>query len=254
MRAAALRVEVMKFLRSPVTWTASVLMAVFVPALALGFSWVAENGAGVIAAKAQTMVVGEGWDGYLSLAGQTAAAAVFVGAGVIVAWTFGREHADRTFPSLFALPVSRGAVAAAKLAVLVGWGAVMSVAVAGMALTLGVASGLPTPPGTGWMELGRLGVVVLLTCLLATTVGFVTSVGRGYLPGIGAVVVLVATAQVAVFFGAGGWFPFAVPGLLAVAGTGQLPLPTWTQLALVPVTVCFFGWLTVRWWSAAEVA
>ena len=249
----ALRVETMKLMRSTVTWTASLLMALLVPVLALAFAWVAENGAGAVAAKAEAMVFGEGWTGYLNSANQIGAAAIFVGAGVVVAWMFGREHADRTFASLFALPVSKGSIASAKLMVLLAWAVVLSTAVSAVALLLGVASGLPPLMTSVIWELGRLWIVVFSTCLLATTVALVASVGRGYLPPIGAVALLVTAAQISVAFGAGGWFPYAVPGLLAVASTGQAAPPQMLQLALVPVTALVVARLTVRWWHGAEV-
>lgn len=250
----ALRVETMKLMRSTVTWTASLLMGILIPVLALAFTWVAEHGTGPVAAKAQAMVFGVGWTGYLNSASQIGAAATFVGAGVVVAWMFGREHTDRTFASLFALPVSKGSIAAAKLTVLAAWAVVLSTAVSAAALHLGVAAGLPPLTASAMRELGRLWMVVFSTCLLATTVALVASVGRGYLPPIGAVVLLVAAAQISVAFGAGGWFPYAVPGLSAVANTGQVLPPHLLQLALVPLTALVVAWLTIRWWNHAEVA
>ena len=96
-------------------------------------------------------------------------------------------------------------------------------------------------------------VVLGTTGLLSMTMGFVASVGRGYLTAIGAIIVIIAVAQVAVLFGTGGWFPFAVPGLLAVAGAEGAPTLSSLQMALVPAVVAMGIWFTIAWWRSAEV-
>lgn len=94
------------------------------------------------------MVFGDGWTGHLNSANQIGAAAIFVGAGVVVVWMFGREHADRTFASLFALPVSKGSIAVAKLMLLLAWAVMLSTAMSVVALLLGVAGST-----VGWVPL-----------------------------------------------------------------------------------------------------
>ncbi len=253
--SGALRVELLKLRRSPVAQVATGLMVILIPALALGFFWVAQNGGtGGIALKAQAMIVGTGWEGYLNSVGQIAAAAIFVGSGIVVAWVFGREHADRTFPSLFALPTSRAAIATAKLAVLIGWAFFLAVAVTAVSVMLGVVSALEPTESDLRPGVVTLFVVVLLTSLLATTTSYAASAGRGYLPAIGAVILIVAAAQLSVLFGTGAWFPYAVPGLLVVAGAEGIPEPSALQIALVPALVTAGGWLTIQWWRRAEVA
>lgn len=252
---AAIRIEWWKLRRSRVTHVATALMGLLLPALGLGFYSVAiRGGAGLLADKAAALLVGEGWEGYLGLVDQVAAVALFLGAGVVVAWAFGREHADRTFPSLFALPVSRTAIAAAKFTVLCGWVIFLAVVVCLAALALGVTGGVE-PFDAGLVASGLLGLFAICVGagLLALTMGFVASVGRGYLPAVGALIVLIAAAQVSVLFGTGGWFPFAVPGLLAVAGAEGAPDLSVVQLALVPALGAAGAWATVWWWRNAEV-
>jgi ABC-2 type transport system permease protein len=253
---AAIVVEWWKLKRSPVPVTATALMIVLLPAMGLGFFSVAQqDGIGAVGQKAQAMLVGEGWAGYVGAVNQIAAAAMFVGSGVVVAWMFGREHADRTFPALFALPVSRATVAAAKFIVLGGWAIVLSALVAVMATCLGFAADVGTfDIGIHGPEVVRLFMVGLSTTNLALTIGFVASVGRGYLPAIGALVLILIAAQMSVLFGTGGWFPFAVPGLLAVADHEGIPALNAAQAALVPMTAILGIWATVRWWKHAEVA
>lgn len=252
---AAILVEWWKLKRSPVVLTATALMAVALPAMGLGFFSVAQHGGtGAMAAKSQAMLMGEGWVGYLGAVDQIAAAAMFVGAGVVVAWMFGREHADRTFAALFALPISRATVATAKFIVLLGWTVVLSALVAAVTTGLGLATDVGTfEMATHGPGIVRLFAVALSTTCLALTVGWAASAGRGYLPAIGALLLILAVAQMSVLFGTGGWFPFAVPGLLAVAGSEGAPSINATQVALVPLTAALGVAATIHWWRHAEV-
>ena len=251
----ALRVEWLKFRRSTVVAVATALMVVLLPAMGLGiFSVASSEVVSPMAAKMQGLLIGDGWDAYLGAIAQIAAAAVFVGAGVVAAWMFGREHADRTFPSLFALAVSRSSIASAKFVILAIWIAALTFAV----LVVAVLGG--SMARVAELDLGelaspalRLMFVVATTGLLALAAGYVASVGRGYLPAIGAIIVVVATSQISVLFGAGGWLPFAVPGLVAITGSDAAPPLSMVQIALVPALVLVAIWLTVRWWERAEV-
>lgn len=251
---AALTVEVRKLQRSRVVLVATLLQVVLVPLLAFLLVQAADSGVGMLAGKGELLVDGEGWEAYLAALGQVVAAAVFVGAGVVVAWVFGREHADRTFGALFSLPVARRDIAAAKLLVVVVWGLVLSLGVTAVAVLLGLLGGVDT--AAAWPPLAdllRLFVVAASTTLLAVPVALVASVGRGYLPAIGAVVVLVAIAQVSVFLGAGAWFPFAVPGVWAVADGVVLTAPGPPEVLLAALTVVGCAAATVWWWGRAEV-
>lgn len=251
----AVRVEWWKLRRSRVTLVATALMGVLLPALGLGFYSVALNGGtGSMADKAAALLVGEGWVGYIGLVNQVAAVALFLGAGVVVAWVFGREHVDRTFPSLFALPISRQTIAGAKFMVLGGWVLFLAVVVCLVALTLGVVGGVePFHGDVVVSELLGLLAISIGAGILSLTMGFVASLGRGYLPAIGALIVLVAVSQVSVLFGTGGWFPFTVPGLMAVAGAEGVPDLNPIQLALVPALGAAGIWATIWWWRKAEV-
>jgi len=251
---APIRVEWRKLRRSRVVQVATALMGLLLPAMGLGFYSVAVNGGtGPLAGKAETLLTGEGWVGYLGFVDQIAAVALFLGAGVVVAWVFGREHAERTFPALFALPVSRGAIAGAKLVVSTVWVAGLAVLVGVVALVLGLAAGVGPVEWALITELLRLLGVAITAGMLALTMGLVASIGRGYLPAIGAMSVIIAAAQVAVLFGTGGWFPFAVPGLLAIAGSEGAPEVTASQVALIPAVAMAGAWATVVWWRRAEV-
>lgn len=251
----ALAVESLKVRRSPVVLVTTALIVVLVPLLCLGFVTVAENGgAGAAALKAQAMVVGEGWDAYLNTLAQITAVTMFVGPGVVVAWAFGREFADRTFPSLFAMPVSRRSVAAAKFLVLLAWEVSLTAILLATSTIVGLVSNVgPIDEVDLLPSLGHLFIAGALTATIALSVGFVASIGRGYLPAIGAIILLTAAAQIAVLFGTGAWFPYAAPGLYALAGADGIPEVNGAQLLLVPATTLVLAWGTVRWWGRAEV-
>lgn len=255
MRGAALIVEWWKVRHSPVVLTATALIGVLLPAMGLGFYRVGISGGnGLLADKASAFLTGEGWEGYLGLVDQVAAVALLLGAGIVVAWAFGREHVERTFPSLFALPVSLRAVALAKFTVMAVWVIALAVAVTAMAVVLGLMGGVGPLTFEVVPELAKLLAVTSSSGVLALTLGWVASIGRGYLPAIGALIVIIAAAQVAVLFGTGGWFPYAIPGLIAVAGSEGAPQLSPYQYALVPGIVVAATWLTLRWWATAEVS
>ena len=251
---ASIRVEWRKLRRSRVVQVATALMGLLLPAMGLGFYSVAVNGGtGALAGKAAALLTGEGWVGYLGFVDQIAAVALFLGAGVVVAWVFGREHADRTFPALFALPVSRGAIAGAKLVVSTVWVAALTLLVGLVALVLGLATGVGPVDAALTTEVLRLLGIGITAGMLALTMGLVASIGRGYLPAIGAMSLIIAAAQVAVLFGTGGWFPFAIPGLLAIAGSEGAPELSAVQVALIPALTVAGAWATIVWWCRAEV-
>lgn len=251
----AITVELLKLRRSLVVRITTAAVAIVIPLLTVGFMAIANSGgAGAAALKAQAMVVGEGWEAYLGLLGQMVTVALFIGPGVVATWAFGREHAERTFPSLFALPVTRGSVAGAKFVVLSVWSLMLTLLVLLGSLLAGFLADVGPLDDVDLMSgLFRLGLSGFLTAFLALTVGFAASVGRGYMSGFTAVIVLTAVTQIAVLFGTGGWFPYAAPGLYAMAGGEGIPDVSALQLLLAPLTTVILAWFTVRWWDRAEV-
>ncbi len=249
----AIKSEWLKLRRSRVTLTIGFLVAFAIPLMSYAFYWVADSGGfGPLAVKADGLIVGTGWDGLFSSSGQIVAAAAFLAFGVAAAWCYGREFADRTFPSLFALAVSRRTISLAKLVVLL-LGSLLAVVVMTLVIgALGLMTSLEVSSTSIVGGLGRVFAIGLLSALLAVVAGLVASIGRGYLPALGLLIGLVAIAQLAVLFGTGGWFPFAVPGLIAVAGAEGVPAVTGVQIALVPLLCAVIAFLTARWWGSAQ--
>lgn len=208
----ALRAELLKLRRAPVPlWTA--LAVAVVPALT---------------ASSVRMVDGSldhtTWTSFMALAPQMMASwwgvLIF---GLATAYMFGREYLDGTAKNMLTLPVRREAFVVAKLIVLAGWLAALTlVAVAlqaAFALVLGV-------PGFAWGHIWRAVVDCLeiagLIFLTLPAIGALAVLERGYLPPM-MVSALMATA--AFLVGAIGWgrfFPWSMP--LAVAGSAFGPL------------------------------
>ena len=62
-----------------------------------------------------------------------------------------------------------------------------------------------------------------MTVLLTTPVALASSVGRGYLPGVGVIITGVFCAQVVAALGYGSYFPWSVPALFSgMAGPDQM--------------------------------
>ena len=255
MRAAYL-VEWLKLRRSRVPRVTAAALLVLPAVMAALFLAMAGSGRDdAMGLKAQALVTRDGWRGYLDALTQIYASAGLLGMGVLVAWCFGREHADRTISSLFASATPREAVAAAKLVVLALWCTGLSIALAPAALLVGLGAGLGLPDADALSGLARVVVLSKLTGLSALTIALFASVGRGYLPAFGGLVGLVAVAQVAVVVGAGGWFPYAVPGLWAIASSTPTlaTVPIW-HLFVVPCTAAAVGAVTIAWWHRAELS
>lgn len=207
-----------------------------------------------LAAKLGPLVAEGGWAGYLTASAQVIAVAGLLGFGVVLSWQFGREFSDGTVTGLFAIPVPRRTMAAAKILVYLCWTFVVS---SGLILTLligGVSFGLGVPGSEIWPLVAREYGLALLTAGLAMPAALAATLGRGALSGIATIIGLIVLAQVAVFTGIGGWFPFSAPGLWAATG-GASPDSAVSagQLALVLPMAAACAWLTMQSWHRLQL-
>lgn len=251
---AAYAVEALKLRRSRVVAVATVALLLVPALLARAFLIAGERGgADPMSAKASLLLPGIGWAGYLGGLIQIYATAGVVGSGIVVGWCFGREYADRTVVSLYASATPRTSVAWAKLALLAAWSVAVGIGVAAAAALIGIASGLGLPGAIDGRVLGRLAALAVLSGLLALPVALPASIGRGYLPAVGGLMVLVVAAQVAMVAGAGTWWPWSVAAVWAMGtDAGMAPVaPVW--LTLVPLVAVLGASATVAWWQRAEV-
>lgn len=255
MTRAAWEVELLKLRRSPVARTSALVLVLGTAGLSAAFTAVGlGDGESQMAVKVRPMLQGEGWEAYLGMLGQILSVAMLLCVGVVVSWVVGREFTDGTIGSLLALPTPPRAVAMAKLGLVVLGGVACSVGAVLLALPAGALIGLGPPDLEALRAAGRVVLIGLLTTALALPVAAVASVRRGYLPGVGALLGLVVVTQVVTVAGAGGWFPWAAPGLWSGMGGAEAAAAVTTVQLLLPLLVGIAGAaLTVGWWARAEL-
>jgi ABC-2 type transport system permease protein len=247
---AALEVEALKLWRAPAARFAALAVVLGVPALALGFVAAVERAPGSqAAAKVAPMIIGDGLAAALGLAGQVLSVGLLLAGGVVVSWSFGREHTDGTIGSLLRLPTSRRAVVLAKVLLLLAWGLVVVGLTVALTVLVGVVAGIGALDGAAAAAAGRALAVGTTTALLTVPFAWVASVLRGYLAGIAAMLGVVVVTQVVTVLGAGAWFPYAAPGMWAGLGGAEvagrvMPLQLWLA---VPVAALGAGATVLAW-------
>lgn len=247
---AALTVELDKMRRAPLLLICS-LVIVLAPTLLASAAIIAlrTDALGGFADKARLLVQGTGWQAYLDSGAQVMSVAVLLALGFGYAWCFGREFTDGTVVNLFALPVSRGDLAAAKLIALALWSGAVVVLSCSVLLLGGLALQLSADDGVRWWVPF---VVCVLTACNTVPLAWVATAGRGYLGSLGALLGLVVATQLLVAVGAGAWFPWALPGLLA--GFGGAGVDVHALQVFLPVVVAALGAAaTVRAWRRLEL-
>ena len=208
---------------------------------------------GLITAKAQITVGIADWPAYFDLLAQAIAVGGLILFGLTTIWVFGREYADRTIKDLLALPTSRTAIVVAKFIVVIVWSALLAVIIFGLGLGIGAVVGLPgwsiaVVVGAAW----KLARIAALTIALALPFAWMASAGRGYLPPIAGMILVIFLAQIVAALGWGAYFPWSVPALASgVAGPGVYAL-TLRGYLLVGLTGSLGVASTLWWWCFAE--
>jgi len=246
---AAIRVETIKLVRSPVGMIGSLALILGTLALLAGITAALAAGDPALTAKAGIAAALD-WGGLLTAAAQIASAGGLLGFGVVLSWIFAREFSDGTITGLFALPITRARIALAKLTVYAAWSVAISVALALGTLVLGLTLGYGWPSPDVWAAFGRQVVLGVLTAVVATPVAWIASIARSLLAAVGGAIALVVIAQVGVLAGAGGWMPLAAPALWAISnGTGADPV----QLSLTLALGVILGVLTCTSWARLQL-
>lgn len=246
-----LAAESVKLARSTIGRLVAALLAIAVPAAATGFVAAAEHGgASQLAVKVRPLIHGVGWDALTGVAGQVLCIAMLLGAGFVVSWTFGREFSDDTLDALLMSRPSRFALASGKLGAAIGWATITTVGAAVLTLALGTLSA--TSGGSVWVGLARLLAGGMLSALLALPFGFVATLARSALAGVGAVIAVIVVTQILTVLGTRAWFPYAAPSLWLGMGGPDIQVSAIQLLLVLPVA--FGGWIvTALWWQQAEL-
>jgi ABC-2 type transport system permease protein len=227
------------------------LMGALFMKILLDPSWAARFGA--LTTKAQFSAAHGDWPTYFGLLTQALAVGGSILFSLIVIWLFGREYSDRTAKDLLALPTPRAAIVTAKLVIATCWCAILALWIYLLGLALGTLLVLPGWTTDGWIHATAVyATTASLTIALILPLGWAASAGRGYLPAIGVMILLVFLAQVLSALGLGPWFPWASPALLSgAAGPEAQNLGVGTYLLVVVVVA---GGVTgvIAWWRSAD--
>ncbi|MCB0164447.1 MAG: ABC transporter permease, partial [Anaerolineae bacterium] len=96
-----------------------------------------------------------------------------------------------------ALPTPRSSLVLAKFIVIAVWAAILTAMIYLIGVGVGQAVGLPPAPTEVWGQATIvLAITAGLTMLLVTPIAFFASAGRGYLPPMGAAILVVVLAQI----------------------------------------------------------
>lgn len=253
---AALLTEALKLRRSRVPWLTAA--ALVLPALMAGLFVLAARStrdtSGLVGGKVRALGVTSDWTGYFTSMMQIAAVGGLVVFGILTAWVFGREFSDRTVAGLLALPTARSAIVVAKFIVIAAWSAVLTALVLVAGVLVGSVLGLPNwSPDLLRQTAANLAIISGLNALLVTPVAFAASVGRGYLPAIGLILLVIVAANALATVGVGVWFPWSVPALAGgVAGPAAAASVGPVSYLLVGLTSLAGVALTLTWWRGAS--
>lgn len=246
---AALAVEARKATASRVVRATTVLLVVGVAVLAGSMTLAAEAGNEQVLGQLGPLADQPLWLVLTGTASQIAAAGGVLAFGVVLSWSVGREFTDGTVTGLFATPVSRPAIALAKLTVLLVWSTGVAASLVAVVAVVGLALGMGPPDPAVVAALARLFVLVVLSGLIASPAAWAATLGRGLLPGIAASIGVVVVGQVTVVAGTGAWLPIAAPALWATSPADVSVV----QLALVLVVPLVSWALTLDAWARLQL-
>lgn len=246
---AAIRVEALKLVRSPVGTIGTLALVIGTLALLGGITVGLVSGNPELTAQVGRAATLD-WGGLLAGAAQITAAGGLLGFGVVLSWMFGREFTDGTITGLFALPISRGRIALAKLTVYTVWAIAVSLVLTLGVLALGFLLGYGVPTPDAWAGIGRQGTLAILTAAIAVPIAWIATVTRSILAAVGGAIALVIVAQVGSLAGMGGWVPLAAPALWAMSGGSAVNA---TQLSLAVAFGVVFSGLTCATWARLQL-
>ena len=233
---AALHVELRKARASRVMHTVTVLGVAGIAVLAGALVAAAQAGNPQILTQLGPLADETGWALLTGVTAQITAVGALLAFGVALSWIVGREFTDGTIAGLFALPVSRPAIALAKLCVYLLWVVAIALGLTALVLLAGLALGAGDLDSGVLAQLARQAGLIALTGLLATPAALAATWGRGPLPGIAVTVMIVVAAQVTAIASpaVAAWVPLSAPALWAME-PGAVHAGQLATVATVPI-------------------
>ena len=258
--SAALGTEFLKLRRSKVTWGTFAALSMGPMALSL-FMWIVREPGraaqlGLLGTKANLSGLTATWPSYASFLTLIIGMGGMLVLSFIVAYIFGREYAEGTAKNLLALPVARHWIVLAKFVVAAAWWALLVLAVVAEGVIVGLALGLPG--FSAGLVTGLVGNSLLaagIAYLLVPLVGWIATLGRGYMPPLAFAFAALAMGNIFGKTGWAEWFPWSIIPLL-IGAVGQpvagLPAGSYVVLAATFLTGIAATIAQVRWADNAQ--
>lgn len=254
----AIRAEILKNRHSPINYVPFLAMtlaplfgSVFM-LLMMGDGY--EGLSGAFKAKAVLLSFEANWPSFLSLLTQAIGIGGIIIFGFVAAWLFGREYSDDTAKDLMALPVSRTALLNAKFVYYIFWCLALALFNLLIGMLCAALLGLP-----GWstallMETLRIYLnTTLMIIVLNTPVAFIAIWGKGYLPPLAVMILMLILAQILGVMGIGAYFPWTVPGLYSGSGGADMKAQLTLVSYLLIVMTGIIGYIaTILYWKMAD--
>jgi ABC-2 type transport system permease protein len=207
---------------------------------------------GIISAKAQLAGAAD-WPSFFGLIAQAISIGGLLAFGFVTSWIFGREFSDRTIKDLLSLPIHREYIVISKFIVVYIWCFLLSILVFILALVVGYQVDIP-----GYStEILKRGTIVffvctILTLLLSTPVGFIATIGKGYLSPLGYVIFTMVIAQIIATTGYGHYVPWSIPALASgIDGSGTIAIYP-ISYVIVILTSLIGIVCTALWWRYSD--
>lgn len=203
---------------------------------------------GLISMKANLTMGTADWNTYLQFLVMAVGAGGLVLFGIIASWVFGREYSDHTIKDLLALPTSRSTIVISKCIVVALWSFALTIMLCLLTLFIGTALNLPPIPLHFFIQSGiTVTIAAGLTIALITPIAYAASVGHGYLPSIGSIIITLVLAQLVNATGWGEYFPWAIPALYSQGeNLGSVSF----IIVILTSIIGFIG--TLLWWEWAD--
>jgi ABC-type transport system involved in multi-copper enzyme maturation permease subunit len=222
--ATVLAMEVLKLRRAKITWVSWLAFSAL-PAAGGAFMWIAaepERAAslGLLGTKASLTGLTADWPSYFTLLLQTTGLGGMLMVSVLASFVFGREYAEGTAKNLLTLPVERHWFVIAKLTVVLGWFALLTLSLVIEGLAVGSLLELPGySTALALRSVAEIFLAAFVAWTLVPVVAWIATAGRGYFAPLGFTIAMLVLGNVLGATGWGRWFPWSIVPLFAgVAG------------------------------------
>lgn len=251
----AILAEFIKNKHSHIRWVAFIAFAI-APVMGGVFLLMMKGDglSGALKSKAVMMSFEANWNSFLGLLSQAVGVGGVLVFGFVASWLFGREYSDGTAKDLLALPISRTKILNAKYVYYSLW--CFALVIFNLILGLLIGFSIQLEGWSSSMFFDNIAVyftTTILIILLNTPIAFFALWGKGYLPPLGVVALLLVLSQIIGAMGFGSYFPWSVPGLYSGSGGEEFKMQLNNMSFVILIVTSVIGYLgTVYWWKYAD--